>query len=188
MARVGLPSVERLSSLFVEEEAVRACVLVAGTGIFEGPENVSVVKGCSKIFFNDAPFSPLGRLELPPFALTLVIGSSTGFVARTGEVTPFDLLFSLSFAERSDALFCCVIPVPTVRLVRLGPGSEDEGRDFASELAVGAKSVEEERFTPVLPVTRPDPMLLLLLLTLLILLPAVPSVLVVLRSWDSRFL
>lgn len=180
VVEVGLPLTERLSSLFVEEETVRVCVLVAGTGIFEGPENVSLVRGCSKILFNDAPFPPL-----EPFALMLVIGSSTGFAARTGEVIPFDLLFS--FARRSDGLFCCVIPVPAVRLVRFEPVSEDEGRDFAKELAVGAKSVDEERFTPVLPATRPVPVLPLLLLTLLIRLLAVPSVLVTPRSSDSCF-
>ena len=155
VVRVGFPTVETLSSLFVvlEEEVVRECVLEAGTGIFEGFENVSVVKGCSNIFFNEAPFPPLIRLEFSPPDFVLVMGPNTGFGAKTGEATPFDLLFSLSFAARSDALFCCVMPPPLVRLVRLGPVSEDEGRDFANELAVGANSVEDERFMPVLPVT-----------------------------------
>lgn len=187
---VGLSFAGTLSSLFVvveEEEPVLVWVLEAGTGIFEGLENVSVVKGWSKIFLNDAPFPPPTLLEPSPLVFTLVIGSSAGFAARTGEVTPFDLLFSLSFAARSDVLFCCVIPVPVVRLVRLGPGPEDEGRDFASELAVGARSVEEERFTPVLPVPRLVPMLLLLLM-LLTRLFAVPLVLVTPRTSDSRFL
>lgn len=184
---MGFTSVEALSSLFVEleeEEAarVREVVLEAGMGIFEGFENVSVVKGFSKIFFNDAPFPTLTRLELSPLVFVLVIGPSTGFGVRTGEVTPFDLLFSLSFAARSDTLFCCVIPPPPVRLVRLGPVSLDEGRDFANELAVGASSVEDERFTPVLPVTRAVPVL-----PLLIRLFAVPSVLVTPRSSVSRF-
>lgn len=171
---------------------VRGCVLEAGTGIFDGLENVSVVKGCSKIFLNDAPFfSPLTRLEPSPLVLILVMGPSAGFSARTGGpsgVTSLDLLFSLSFAARSDALLCCEIPVPVVRLVRLDPASEDESRDLANELAVGAKSVEEERFVPVLLVVGPAPMLLLVLLTLLIRLFAVPLVLVTARSSDSRFL
>lgn len=159
------------------------CCLEAGTGIFEGFENVSAVKGFSKIFFNDAPLPPLTRLEVSPLVFMLVIGPSTGFCARTGEATPFDLLFSRSFAARSDALFCCMTPPPLVRLVRLGPVSEGEGRDFANELAVGASSVEDERFTPVLPVTRAVPML-----PLLIRLLAVPPVLVAPLSSDSRFL
>jgi hypothetical protein len=149
--------------------------LEAGTGILEGFENVSVVKGWSKIFLNDAPFPPPILLELSP---------SARFEERT--VAPFEVLFSLSFAARSDVLFCCVMPVPVVRLVRLGPEPEAEGRDFANELAVGARSVEEERFTPVLPVIRPVPMLLLL--TLLTRLSAVPSVLVIPRSSDPCFL
>lgn len=74
------------------------------------------------------------------------------------------------------------MPVPVVRLVLFEPVSEEEGRDLAIELAVGARSVEEVRFTPVLPVERP---MLLLLLALLIRLFAVPSVLV---TPDSRFL
>ena len=169
------------SSLFVvveEEDAVRAWVLLVGTGIFEGLENVSMVKGWSKIFINDAPFPPPTLVELSILAFVLVMGSNAGFEVRTGEVTPFDVLFSLPFAARSDVLFCCVIPVPVVRLVRLDPGPDDEGRDFANELAVGARSVEEERFTPVLP----------LLLELLIRLFAVPPALVTLRTSDSRFL
>lgn len=184
---MGFPSVGGLSPLFVEEvEAVRDCVLGAGTGIFEGLEKVSAVKGCSKIFFNEAPFPPLTLLEPSALAFMLVIGSSADFGARTGDVSPFDLLFSFSFAARSDALFCCATPVPIVRLVRLGTVLEDEGRDFASELAVGAKSVEEERFTPVLPVVRLVPTLPLLLPVLLVRLLAVP--LVAPRSSDSRFL
>ena len=158
-----------------------------GTGIFEELENVSAVKGWSKIFFNDAPFPPLTLLEPAPLGFMLVMGSSAGFEARTGEVIPFDLLFSLSFAARSDVLFCCAVPVPVVRLVRLGAGSEDEGRDFANELAVGASSVEEERFAPVLPVVRPVPMLLLLL-TLLTRLLALPLALAIPRTSDPRFL
>jgi hypothetical protein len=176
----GTLVVGAVSSLFVvveEEEAVRVCVLEAGTGIFEEFENESVVKGWSKIFLNDAPFPPLTLLEPSPLVF--------GFEARTGDVTPFEILFSLSFAARSDVLFCCVMPVPVVRLARLGPGPEAEGRDFANELAVGARSVEEVRFTPVLPEVRPVPMLLLLL-TLLTRLFAVPSVLVALS--DPRFL
>ena len=146
-----------------------------------------MVSGWSKIFLSDAPFPPLTLLELPPLVVTLVMGSSAGFGARTGEVIPFDVLFSLSFAARSDVLFCWAIPVPVVRLVRLEPGPEVEDRDFANELAVGARSVEEVRFIPVLPVTRPVP-ILLLLLTLLTRLLAVPSVLVTPRVSDSRFL
>ena len=153
----------------------------------EGLEKVSVVKGWSKIFFNDAPFPPPTLPEPSPLVLALVMGSSTGFGARAGAVTPFEILFSLSLAARRDVLFCWVVPVPFVRLTRLGPESEDEGRDFAKELAVGARSVEEERFTPALPVLRPDPMLLLLL-TLLARLLAVPSLLVTPRSSESRFL
>lgn len=182
-------SVGTLFPLFVvleEEEVVRECVLETGTGIFEGLENVSVVKGCSKIFLNDAPFPPLTRFELSPLVFKLVMGPSTGFGARTDGVAPFDLLFSLSFAARSDALFCCVIPPPLAGLVRLVPVSEDEGRDFANELAVGASSVEDERFAPLVPVTRAVPTLLLLL-ALLVRLFAVPSVLVTPRSSDSRF-
>ena len=170
-----------------EEEPVRVCVLEAGTGIFEGLENVSAVKGWSKIFINDAPFPPPTLLELSRLVFMLVMGSSADPGARTGKVIPFDVLFSLSFAARSDVLFCWVMPVPVVRLVRLGPTPEFEGRDFASELAVGARSVEEERFTPVLPVTRPVPTLLLLLLTLLTRLLADPPLLVTPRAPDSRF-
>lgn len=147
---------------------------------------MSVVKGWSKIFLNDAPFPPPTLPEPSPLVFPLVMGSSTGFGARADAVTPFEVLFSLSFAARWDVLFCCVVPVPVVRLVRLEPESEDESRDFAKELAVGARSVEEERFTPVLPVTRPVPMLLLLL-TLLARLLAVPSLLVTPRSSESRF-
>lgn len=143
-----------------------------------------MVKGWSKILFNDAPFPPPTLPELSPLAFVLVMCSSTGFEARTGEATPFEILFSLSLAARRDALFCCVIPVPVVRLVRLEAGSEDEGRDFAKELAVGARSVEEERFTPV---PRPVPTLPLLL-TVLTRLLAVPSVLATPRSSESRFL
>ena len=178
-------------SLFVvveEEEPVRVCVLEAGTGIFEGLENVSAVKGWSKILINDAPFPPPILLELSRLVFMLVMGSRADPGARTDEVIPFDVLFSLSFAARSDVLFCWAMPVPVVRLVRLGPAPEFEGRDLANELAVGAKSVEEERFMPVLPVTRPVPMLLLLLLTLLTRLLADPSVLVTPRAPDSRFL
>jgi len=188
---VGLLLIEATPSLFVaveEEEAVRAWVLEAGTGIFEGLENVSVVKGWSKILISDAPFPPPTLLELSPLVFVLVIGSSADAGARIGEVIPFDVLFSLSFAARSDVLFCWVLPVPVVRLVRLEPATVAEGRDLASELAVGARSVEEERFTPVLPVIRPVPMLLLLLLTLLTRLFAVPSALFALRTPDSRFL
>jgi hypothetical protein len=145
---------------------------------------VSVVKGWSNIFFNEAPLPPPTLLEFSPLRFALVTG---GFEARTGEAIPFEVLFSLSLAARRDALFCCVAPVPVVRLVRLGPESEDEGRDFAKVLAVGARRVEEERFTPVLPVTRPVP-ILPLLLTLLTRLLAVPSVLDTPRSSESRFL
>ena len=106
-ARVGLPPVvPSLSVAVEEEEVVRECVLEVGTGILEELENVSAVRGCSKIFFNDAPFPPLTLLEPWPLAFMLVIGPSTGFGARTCEVAPFDLLFSLSFAARSDVLFC----------------------------------------------------------------------------------
>ena len=158
---------------------VRVWALEAGTGSFEGLENVSAVKGWSKIFINDAPFPLPTLLELSPLVFALLLG--------TGEVHPFDVLFSLSFAARSDVRFCCVVPVPVVKLVRLEPGPEVEDLDFANELAVGARSVEEGRLTPVLPVTRLVPMLLLLL-TLLTRLFAVPSVLVALRGPDSRFL
>lgn len=188
--RTGLPSAGASLSLFVvleDEEAVRECVLEAGTGIFEGLENVSVVNGCSNILFNDAPFPLLTRPELSPLVFMLVIGPSTDFDASTGGVTPFDLLFSLSLVVRSDVLFCWVIAPPVVRLVRLGTVSEDEGRDFANELAVGASSVEDERFMPVLPVTR-EFLRLPLWLALLIRLFAVPLVLVIPRSSDSRFL
>jgi hypothetical protein len=111
---VGLSLAEAISPLLivVEEEAVRVWVLEAGTGIFEGFENASVVKGWSKIFFNDAPFPPPTLLELSRFG------------ARTGDVTPLDVLFSLSFAARSDVLFCCAMPAPVVRLVRLEPEAE----------------------------------------------------------------
>ena len=125
----------------------------AGAGIFEGLEKVSVVKGRSRIFFNDAPAPPPTLLEPSLSVFVLVMGSSTGFGARTGEV----------------------VPVSAVRLVRLEPESKDEVRDFTKELAVGARRVE------VLPVTRPVPMFPLLP-TLLIRLLAVPLFLVTLRS------
>lgn len=179
-----------MSTLFVEaeqEEPVRVWVLEAGMGIFEGLEKVSVVRGWSKIFFNDAPFPPPILLDLSPLTFVLVMGSSAGFVAGTEEVTPFETLFPFSFAARRDVLFCCVTPVPVTRLVRLGPGSEGEGLYFANELAVGARSDEEERFTPVLPVLRPVPMLLLPL-ALLARLLADPSVFGTPRGPDSRFL
>ena len=127
---VGLPPAEATSPLLVvaeEEEPVRVWVLEAGTGIFEELEKVSAVRGWSKIFFNDAPFPPPILFDLSPMGFVLVMGSSTGFVAITGEVTPFETLFPLSFAARRDALFCWATPVPVVRLVRLGPGPEVEG-------------------------------------------------------------
>ena len=159
-------------------------------GIFEEFEKVSAVRGWSKSFFSEAPFPPPTLPELSPLVsvlVVLVMGSSAGFGARTGEVTPFDILFSLSFAARRDVLCFCAVIFPVVRLVRLELGSEDKSRDFARELAVGARSVEEERFIPVLPVIRPVPMLPLLL-TLLTRLLADPLVLFTPRSSESRFL
>lgn len=180
----GLLLVEAISFplVGVEDEEVRARVLEAGTGIFEGFENEPVVKGWSKIFFDGAPSPPPTLLEPSPLLFVLVMG----FSARTGGLAPFDVLFSLSFAVRSDVFVCCTTPVPVVGLVRLVLRPEDESRDFANELAVGARSVEEERFKPALPVPRPAPMLLLPL-TLLSRLLAVPSVLVKTQVSDSRF-